>query len=163
MKKLLSLFVSVLAVATVQASVLYWQVTRDDYSSLVDADRVNAAELFAYDLDHGVATSAISMIATNTTDEYYTVEVGNYSSGNYAFYVEVVNYSSAGREVLGTSFGNVEKNTYTALNNVSISGAGLGFNTMNVWHGGGVAAPEPTSAMMILLGLAGLALKRKQV
>lgn len=162
MKKLLASVAIVFAALATQASVLYWQVNSEDYSGLVGASEVNIANLYVYDMN-AKTSEKLQTIGTLNPKEYYTVDVSSYSGSQYAFYVEVANYTSGVTTVHGTSFGNIEQNTYAALNNVSIVGSGLGFNTMNVWHGGAIAAPEPTSAMMILLGLAGLALKRKKV
>lgn len=172
MKKILVMAVAVVSAAVAQASYLYWQTGTDT--------SFNGHEIAGYQLavtggDSGTIYltptytdgTSVDHVAAGATvfggDSEYKIDVSAYSGSQYAFYVELIGYDQAaygtGTGVIGVS----ETQTYAQLmDKGSIVNAGL-TKIPVMWTGGSVAAPEPTSAMMILLGLAGLALKRKQV
>ena len=105
-------------------------------------------------------------------------DVSDFSSGGYSFYVELINSNvpywagNTGSAYQTSSFagqlvssGNSDPITYTGLESKGFIGTDLSPVSMAVWHGGGSYSPvpEPTSAMLVLIGLAGLALKRRAV
>lgn len=149
MKKIIaSLAVAFMAFAT-QASYLYWQVDNSAY----DAE-YNSAILWGNN-DNGTKTQ----IAQITTPDTFSIDSGwNYVS----YYVELLNYTSA---TVYTSVG--QSNTYTYSQIQEFSNVNLDVPTIPpMWTGGGTGpsynAPEPTSAMLMLIGMAGLALKRRK-
>lgn len=162
MKKLTVLLVAFAAAITANASYLYWQVEKSDYSHITEPDQVTAVNVWAID-DKGAVTFVDGYRATEGTvnmSEAQMIDVSAFSNGSYSFYIELMNYSS-GAQKLGVT---VSNETYADMvNNHYIMDTPLSVTLAAPWHGGTIAAPEPTSAMMILLGLAGLALKRKQV
>jgi len=94
----------------------------------------------------------------------YLVDLNDFVGNGYSYYVEYLGYNyktgTAGQIGIGAS------STYEQLASSIVDYNSSGFipvETASVWHGGGSAnAPEPTSAMLMLLGVAGLALRRKQ-
>lgn len=170
MKKLLTFAFALAAATMAQASYLYWQTSGDT--------TFNGNEILGYNLyavgDKGgkIATGimdadgdAISLPANGVAGGYdYIVDVSNYNSG-YSFYVEMIGYDSAiyGKGVAGVIGVSAATSYSDLVAQGSILSSGHALTIPHMWTGGTVAAPEPTSAMMILLGLAGLALKRKQV
>ena len=117
-------------------------------------------------------TGAVSLYATGITDAIYVananngaVSVANFSTdkvtgGNaYDFYMVIedggktftsstVTVSAQATATSNISFGNMASQTQNASNWAS--------------SGGGEPVPEPTSGLLMLLGAAGLALKRKR-
>lgn len=165
MKKLLVLFAVVATTYVSQAAYLYWQVDKTDVEGLVGASDTDYATVFAYNTDTHVTQKLGSMEVVDRADAIeMSIDLGSYAGNNWVYYVEVSNYASS--TVHGTSlkqdWSNSEQ-SYTSMANNNYIGSTLDVPTLQVWHGGAIAAPEPTSAMMILLGLAGLALKRKKV
>ena len=102
-------------------------------------------------------------------------------TSDYSFYIELINGDGAvaywndkttsayqdasghAGDFAGQLYGN--DTTYANLANKGFIGNDLSPVSMAVWHGGGSYSPvpEPTSAMLVLIGLAGLALKRRAV
>ncbi len=96
-------------------------------------------------------------IWTKGDESPYGASIDSYSSG--VFYIELV--SSAGNIV-----GRSQALTYSAAKDLAqfetLSEAQM---AMKVWNGGNTytAVPEPTSGLLMLLGMAGLALRRRKV
>lgn len=175
MKKLLVLVALGFAALGSQAAYLYWQLdssvgleAKDGGGYTFNGHDFAYAQIKASDGNVLISTyvdgSAIDGNIDAPGKTKYVVDVSSYKDSSYVFYVELIGYDSA---VYGSSTGVIgvtTENTYTyaALQNDGYIGTNL-ISIPAAWTGGTIAAPEPTSAMMILLGLAGLALKRKQV
>ena len=174
-KAIFALSVAV-AISSANASYLYWQIDTSEESGLV-SEPYTGARVFVSN-DNGA-----------TMRNYLTVGYGDYATGNlvemgkiqvplydsvvavvdanaayasdssYKFYIELINYDS------GTFVAQTESSsamTYSQLVASEYIGADLSPVSMAVWHGGSyTTVPEPTSAMLVLFGLAGLALKRR--
>ena len=102
------------------------------------------------------------------------------SPEGYSFYVELINsdltywnnaahksesaYQSSTAGFAGQLQGG-DDITYTSLVSQGFIGADLSPVSMAVWHGGTQysSVPEPTSAILMLIGIAGLALRRRAV
>lgn len=175
MKKILfALAVAVCAISA-QASYLYWQVdtgamgiTAENSNYYFNGHQITGINfmdvesgtvLNAYDVADGYKATGMDMI--QYSDSTWVVDLNTSGATGYAFYVELIGYDNA---VYGADTGTIGVTaTYEASTMKEYIGSSLHSVPAAIWHGGAVAAPEPTSAMMILLGLAGLALKRKQV
>jgi hypothetical protein len=139
-----------------------------------DAGTMSMANLFAafeantsYDFASTAAgTVTIANGAVSSTANTFAYgESGNY----YSFYMVIVDdnniYFSNSKDNLaganppsvgGVAFG-TQNNSSTTFSNTA---PGTGFQGAGKWSSA-VAVPEPTSGLLILMGLAGLALRRK--
>lgn len=191
MKNKLLVCAAVAAVGMVaNAGVLYWQVN-DSPTSLVDVNNNSAAGNVTADFNgwqyatlvhynsalasgNGTASQAdptgvgrtvlsstnpsgvSNTIWTKGDESPYGASIDSYSSG--VFYIELV--SSTGNIV-----GRSEALTYSDASALAqfetLSEAQM---AMKVWNGGNTytAVPEPTSGLLVLLGMAGLALRRRK-
>lgn len=162
MKKLSVLLVAFAAAITANASYLYWQVEKSDYSHITEPDQVTAVNVWAINTETSEKTFVDGYRATEGTvnmSEAQMIDVSAFSSGSYSFYIELMNYSS-GAQKLGET---VSNETYANMvNNHYIMETPLSITMATPWHGGTVAAPEPTSGLLMLLGVAALGLKRRK-
>ena len=171
-KAIFALSVAV-AISSANASYLYWQVDSSTASGL----EYSGARVFVSN-DNGATmrnylTVGYGDYATGSLVEMDKIQVPLYDSvvavvdanaayasdSSYKFYIELINYDS------GTFVAQTERSsamTYSQLVASEYIGADLSPVSMAVWHGGSyTTVPEPTSAMLVLFGLAGLALKRR--
>ena len=188
MKKILFVIAAVAVSASARASYLYWQIDgSEDVSGAYDGARVFVSN------DGGASDRTyleIGYADADLPDGYqsvgYAVNVPQpnmslvavvpdtpYSADNsYSFYIELINYASADYRTSQTSTGygtsdfvaQSEGQSYANLSAHDFIGSDLSPVNMAVWHGGAYSSvPEPTSAMLVLFGLAGLALRRRAV
>lgn len=159
MKKLLVAFLFAMMAIVSQASYLYWQVSVSD--DVFTAYKADTALVYATD---GNTTTDIAGASFNQTNggmqTVATAIDSQYLAEGWSYYVELVSYDNSGNMIVHAT--SSEVTAYAQLQNCVYSNNNLA-HIPAVWTGGAVAVPEPTSAMMILLGLAGLALKRKQI
>lgn len=157
MIKFLSLIAFALLCSSVRASVMYWQVDKENYESITAADDVNAFGLYAlkgdsekYLIDSYVGAPGQKMGA---------VDVTSYSDG-YSFIIELYKYEEGNYSQLGQG----ETVTYATLESAGFIGNELTpIAQAAVWHGGTMTVPEPTSGFLMMVGLALLGLKRRKV
>jgi len=167
MKKLLVAFVFGVAAVSANAAYLYWQII-DDVDNAASASAWSSggwatAKLYSTK-DSGNAIATATRIYDEeekiggTPTQKTTIEASVFSGSSYSFYVELLNSKS---EVVARSS---QWQTYASLKDQNIIIEVPDLETTHATWGGGsfVAAPEPTSAMLMLLGVAGLALRRKQ-
>ena len=174
-KAIFALSVAV-AISSANASYLYWQIAPSEKSGLVskeyDGARVfvsnNGGVSKTYlnigygDFDTGDFTPFAGQKVQIPLYEAVVAEVNTslYGEGTgYSFYIELINYSDGAFVAQSDSKSAM---TYADLEAKHYVGADLSPVSMAVWHGGSyTTVPEPTSAMLVLFGLAGLALKRR--
>jgi len=179
MKRNLAVIVFALLGYAAQASYLYWTVNESytmentgasytyNGAAPYEANTFQAARLMLYDSNNESATQ-LGNAAGYVTEEggaqkSYAVDVSNYTAANYSFYIELLSYDANASS--WSQVGATTKQTYTQLQsaNVIYESDSLLPVAAATWHGSGsMNAPEPTSAMLMLLGVAGLALRRKQ-
>ena len=133
-----------------------------------------AAMIAAFTSSEGVATTLSSALATGTfasgranasdaftgpdaTFNAYFVVFGKDGSGNDAIYISdtmAANYQAVGE-------GDVKFGQQNAYSSVGFNDASKGFSSAG-WYSSAAAVPEPTSGLLMLLGMAGLALRRRR-
>lgn len=166
MKKLFLIAAVGLFSCVANASYLVWQVNSDvgnidniagdwDYAVLyaVSQDGKTYQEITREENQTGLGK-------TGFTDEQAT-DISAFESGGtstYSFYIELINSTTTPASLVGydkkTSYADLSGSLATTLSEIP---------SVQTWHGGAsFAAPEPTSALLMMLGVAGLALKRKQ-
>lgn len=94
--------------------------------------------------------------------EEYWVDLGDYGSAGYSFVVELGNYEDGSWTVATTS----AAMTYSQLDEAHhiTANAGMALPGYTPWVATGyTAVPEPTSGLLMLLGSALLALRRKRM
>lgn len=165
MKKILVLGVIVFAAMVSQASYLYWQVQYSDASQFESPEglAVNTATLYAVKGDDKkeIDWADIDAKAVPAMKDIGWYNLGDLTdAGDYSFYVELANYNAETQDYKSLAVGQTLK--YSELD-----AAGYILPTLMAiapaWSGGTYNVPEPTSGLLVLLGLASLALKRKSV
>lgn len=140
MKKIV-LLLSLVASFAANAGYLYWQVE----SSAAEPWGANYAVL------NQVGSGAVSSAAVGTVTSF---EIAGKSG---SFYVELFNYTDgvANSVAVGSTMSYSELAAMGAISDTLLE-------IPTAWTGGPYSVPEPTSAVLMLLGLAGLALKRRK-
>ena len=151
MKKIIFSLAVVMAAVSANAAYLSWQVNGDG--------TYNAAGIAVYDSSNDYQTTLdITAVPTGHKSTY----IGDYGEG-YSYAVEYITYDSS----TGTYEQGIEgdKFTYAQLYNLGVlyenDSWATGAQKALMWNGV-QAVPEPTSGLMVLLGMALLGLKRKK-
>lgn len=167
MNKFIALVSVMLLGGASQASYLYWQVDTADAEGIafnyarVVADNGSGAQILDITDDVGVTKEGYAVVAKGAKAAINLDQLGDASA--YSFYIELVNYDSSAKtfDVVGssqanpTSYANLVAANFISLDDV------MQIPSTEVWHGGTYSVPEPTSAMLVMMGLGLLALKRK--
>lgn len=144
MKKLLVIAFVALCAVTSQASYLYWQVE----SSVANQYGAVGGVLMGSATAGGTATQIGAANIGTVTSSFL-----NDSSYN-SFYIELFNAENESVAVSkGMSYSDLAAMGAITTTLVTIPTA---------WTGGSYAAPEPTSGLLMLLGVAALGLKRRK-
>jgi len=176
MNKLFVFFAIVISATVSHASYLYWAVGDDGKGGNDNLDKVvSYASTLGYtwdtarfyDVDASGKRSEKPLDSMVNLDGDVgnpgiagpaTVNLGDLSEKTgYSYYIELVNAEN-GNALVGYTQG-----TYASIASQYLTDAlPETLPAAVIWHGGTYSAPEPTSAMLMLLGVAGLALRRKQ-
>ena len=146
-KQLLVMVFAVIGAISAQASYLLWQVNSSDSTGLwLDPNAFNLVQV------NGDAKTVIDTAFDNKVNQV-TLDA---SCSGYSYYIEMLAYTSATEYTtvaIGETFAYSQLSLVTDLSSVPVS---------SVFHGGSFqAVPEPTGGMLVLVGMALMALKRK--
>ncbi len=168
MKKVFLLVAVLFGMMAVQADVLYWQITNPtfvedsmSFDDNIDTSLYTYATFYTVDAD-GKATALTSSLNATTSSEvvsisgaptYYVDITDSYSANT--FYIELYASNTTANDVYYRS----ESISYADIQNFT-----AGVENMKTWNPSTFSAvPEPTSGMLLMLGAALLALKRRKV
>lgn len=183
MNKLLLAFACATAAFCSQAAYLMWQIGTDTVAAdTYLSENLNQADLAAgnYYAQVKVGTKDAdlkSYTAVNRDDvetswglvggtaatgdnRYQTVDLGTMTGDGYSYYIEIAKYVDGNYEGVARS----QTMTYAELVNNNFVGTDLDIPNLATWQGAGpYTVPEPTSALMVMIGLACLGLKRRKL
>lgn len=170
MRKLAVLFVALCLCFAAKASYLYWQVTSDSYQNITEPDQVTAVNVWAVNEETKAKTFVDGYRAEAdevvNMSQAQMIDVSAFAEGSFSFYIELANYSSGyqnlGNTVSNVSYADMVNKNYILETPLSVTLA-TPWTGMGAGSGGGYAAPEPTTGLLMLFGLAGLALKRRKI
>lgn len=168
MKKLIFSMVAAVAFAALaddNYQALYWQVTEESLGSYSDAAYAN---LYAtldgsrVSVDESNLGASGFSILSDTLGQKISIDLSGWNGGaldGAMFFVELFNES-------GSFMAQSEGISYSTLlmNNIdmNVPGSGIPYVASGPAVFGSYAIPEPTSGLLMLLGFAGLALRRKR-
>lgn len=181
MKKLIIAAVIVCTAVLANAAAIDWNASQvfDAVQTAAQGKNVAASGWLGYvvmeadyatvtaDLAAGKTTSLVNKAVgpvkkTSSTGKFSdSTATGNIPAGEQSFYLIVLN---SGNLAEATAYASSGKTTTTvdASLDTSIAFGSMKNYTSSVSNWTTVAAPEPTSGLLLLLGVAGLALKRKR-
>lgn len=142
---------------TVNAGTLWWQVdagTTDQAftMAILNVEGGNLAGPQRIAGANAEGTAPDQYVAVQNTD------ISNYSSSDYSFFVELVNGTVDNVVTKGASVNYTDLQQYIATGFMDGSALAAGFN---MWAGA-AAIPEPSSGLLLLMGGAMLALRRRR-
>ena len=137
------------------AKALFTAMTADDWAGLASYTGSEAYQITAaLDTDSKITTTAFDAEKYKGTYDFFFAAEGQNAAGEDVFYISNVlankTYKTSGATSL--QYGDLDATSKTT------------FKTADGWQGAGVyqTVPEPTSGLLLLLGVAGLALKRRR-
>lgn len=163
MKKLLIALVAMGLAGFAQASYLYWQVSGDAVTEFASGEGAYGVQVTyngkALDIKATDGSTVGPVVDTATAQNPgYLINIGDVSSGS-SFYIELVKWNEGAWNTVGVS----ESLAYSDINSYTVDLNAIAPTLPAAWTGGTYSVPEPTSGVLMLLGLAGLALKRRKV
>lgn len=156
---------ALLTVGSTRADALYWCVDNPETDFSFDAARIRAEggeplELLYYNDStaswegSGLTTIKTTGGATGTL----WADLGSNPDTTASFFIELVNYASG--QTVGVSqamsYNDLVSNGYISAPGFASAGSAV------PWNGGQYAVPEPSSGVLLLLGIGGLLLRRKE-
>ena len=146
-----------LAVSSASAGTLYWQVSGADQ----DFDEAWLVVESTSDSTQKVNLDGVDAQLDKRSTALTQTDISGYESDAYLFYVEMVNFSG-GEETVTTgykwSYSELVSSGYVAANPLEVTSAQAAGSTSNF----GSAIPEPSSGLLLLIGGAMLALRRRR-
>lgn len=179
MKKIMIMLSAVAMAMCVNAAAVDWNVTYSgkgttwvnndvvvlafdgaDYADIVKLVTVDGSETLASDLSAYALNGAGTKFTSNFKGSAKTATVKTLDAPDSIFWMILADGSTeAGSTVLWTAATDVKGSQYEP----PASGTALAIGAASFTNSGEIAAvPEPTSGLLLLLGVAGLALRRKQ-
>ena len=148
--KFLAVSVALLFTYGASAGTLYWQVDDGTTDTM-------AAKLWVENTDTGVKEGLSDWIDAPTG--LRQAEISSYTDSAYRFYVELFNYSDSSRQAgYKWGYGDLISSGYVAIDARSIPDA----RASAIALGNFANAPEPSSGLLLLMGGAILALRRRR-
>ena len=179
MKKLMIMLGAIAIAAVTQAASVDWQVSYagqgsawkdsdvvvlafsgSDYASIISEKVVDGNKTFEVKLDAATALNgAGTKFTTNLKGTAKTAIVQSENAPDSMFWVILTDGSTeAGSAAIWTAVTDVKGSQYTP----PATGTTIPLNAASFTNSGVVAVPEPTSGLLMLVGLAGLALRRRR-
>jgi len=169
MKKLIMMLGVVAAAFLSNADYLVWQVTPEESKGYSGYNYI----AITYAANGSSDTQVLDFVSPGSDGAMggqASTDLSSIADGTkYSLYVEFINYQSAGN---WNSVGTIQGSQLTYQSQASNQASCIVVSdtmpattpaSVQVWHGSAVDVPEPTSGMMVMLGFAFLALKRRKV
>ena len=146
---------AMLLASTVSAGTLYWQV---DDADLGESEYGWGAELWMLNQNDNSTTSLSGGLIDAPTG-IQQADITNYTGDQYLFYVELVNYTTgASTDGYKWGYGDLVSSGYVAFGATDFPTVSANAGA----HSNFAAAPEPSSGLLLLMGGAMLALRRRR-
>ena len=163
MKKLVCLACAAVLGLVASADTLYWQVdtSADNAYAPIKNQTFSYAKLYATDGTTTTELASVAAEADGKTMKPALTDLGDYGSNTYSFYVELLNYANGESTSVYTQ-------PYASTYNELVSAGYVSTQAMATPQGfasggfNGAAVPEPTSGVLLLIGGAMLALRRRR-
>ncbi len=151
-----------MATASLNASTLYWQVADQG-----EGNEFTYAQVYATTTKGGEGTVVAAAAADEGGRSVSPVisDLGSTDYSSYYFYVELANYSSATGETTTRSVNKDYPWSYSELVSSGYISTGDSLSAPSAFANGaldGGSVPEPTSGVLLLIGGALLALRRRR-
>lgn len=161
MKKLMIAMVAIAITVVARAATVQWTMA-NVYDSTGASKYSGEATLFAY-LSTSTAADAVEVMTLTVSSGAITASAGTFSTdavtaGNEYFYYFVI--EDGDKRFTSATTANAIATQSTS--NTKVQFGNMTSQTQNASNWVNSSVPEPTSGLLILLGMAGLALKRKR-
>lgn len=140
------------------ASTLFWQVNKDGAGSL-GWDGTGDPKYAVLKATTGTLAEGVGIAGYDLSEgKVWATDLGTYGNSSYSFFVELINASGSSvyTQKAATSYDNLLSSGYVSASALDRPTGALsgGFN--------GASVPEPTSGVLLLVGSALLALRRRR-
>ena len=145
-----------LSASAASAGTLYWQV---DGADLGESEEGWGAELWMLDTSNNSKTSLTDGFLIDAPTGIQQADITGYDDSKYRFYVELVNYTTgASSDGYKWSYTELYESGYVAMGAKDIPTVNANVGA----HSNFAQAPEPSSGLLLLMGGAMLALRRRR-